>query len=56
MAKLPIWPQGSAPVISLASRFICKDQRLMQKAPIQVSGKPWEQEEPLVTVVVNAHG
>jgi hypothetical protein len=29
---------------------------LMQKAPIQVSGKPWEQEEPLVTVVVNAHG
>jgi hypothetical protein len=27
---------------------------LMQKAPIQVSGKPWGQEEPLV--VANAHG
>ncbi len=29
---------------------------LMQKAPIQVSGEPWRREEPLVTVVVNAHG
>jgi hypothetical protein len=29
---------------------------LMQKAPIQVWGEPWGQEEPLGTMVVNAHG